>query len=62
MRQSQARVETFSQSTLFTESIRKERYRLPASFFFRRFFSPGLSRCGVSDGTAPQRGASRIDV
>jgi len=27
---------------------------------FARFFSPGLSRCGVSDGAAPQRGISRI--
>ena len=43
---------------------KQKRAVLPSCFppFFRRILLPGLSRCGVSDGAAAQRRASRIDV
>jgi hypothetical protein len=33
---------------------------MPLLSLLQPILSPGLSRCGVSDGSAPQRGVSRI--
>ena len=59
--QCQSRVEKFSRLTLFSTWNRK---RAPPPAYsppgFRRLLLPGLSRCGVSDGPATQRGSARI--